>query len=70
MGRVDRWMWMSLERVEWACQVLPGLSDSHPIIRFPMTKYLFHDLTICLLPGGVDWEWGLPSNPQGGSSWS
>ena len=30
-------------------------SGSHPIIRFPMTKYLFPDLTIYLLPGGVDW---------------
>ena len=32
-----------------------SLSGSHPIIRFPMTKYLFPDLTIYLLPGGVDW---------------
>ena len=56
----------------WLDRLLEGgtLRGSHPIIRFPMTKYLFPDLTIYLLPGGVDWEWGLPSNPPGESSWS
>ena len=41
-----------------------------PLHRFPMTKYLVPDLATYLLPRGVDWEWGLPSNPQGRSSWS
>ena len=64
MGCVDRWM--SLERVERACQVLPHPRGSYPIIRFPMTKYLFMiSLFVSFLEVSIG-SGGLPSNPQGG----
>ena len=55
----------------WLDRLLEGgsLRGSYPIIRFPMTKYLFHDLTIYLLPGGVDWGGVFLVILSGGWAW-